>query len=277
MERITAEVEENLRWLQQTHNFEDVLSFHDDSSEKYSSDRKYPESKYRRGNNRAQIDEEVKDNRVEDSFDSDRDAPELSDSDSNDDEFDDEVQLGNTEAFIPSEQIELANEIKTRFMTLNRQLTEYRTNFQKLALNFKEADTKRAELTVQVSLLEEENAELHQALQLSQSKQSSLSIYPNLKHIPLSHNNKINPINNNTDNNNHMIKGEDIRRALLDAGGEEDAIGKSSEYFAIDGQDYFQILYHWISLIMPFKGAINQIQAKFGSSVASYFVFYRWM
>lgn len=70
-------------------------------------------------------------------------------------------------------------------------------------------------------------------------------------------------------------RSEELRRALLYEADDDDVAVSLDDLWK--AKDFRRQLYDWINNHLPFRKDIVKIQSRFGSSVASYFMFYRFL
>ena len=146
---------------------------------------------------------------------------------------------------------QLAGELNDGFKNLKTQVESYRNLYLKANENYKNAERKLKELQEQMALKEQDDID----------NKSSLLV--------------------NAGPNRRVFDGElnarseQLRKALLFDNEDDEAI-TLNDVFKSD--NWFVAFYEYtIVLLVPFKRHLRQIQAKFGSSVASYFMFYRFL
>eukprot|EP01041_Mallomonas_annulata_P002214 gene2214-4302_t len=193
-------------------------------------------------------------------FDSDEDE---------DDDISEDIQLGDDiipETTGPTSEDIFSQEMRSQLNTLKEQLLAFKGKYQQLASIAKETEYRNLELNTQINTLEEENNELQKVLeQKNNNKNQGL-----LSHLKYARHN-----NTSSDIHNQNKRGEDIRRALLNEEDGDEADQYSNEL--LRRKSIIEVIYSYIAYMTPFKEIIGQVQSSFGSSVASYFVFYRWI
>jgi hypothetical protein len=165
---------------------------------------------------------------------------------------------------------EITNELIENFHSLKKQVEEYRNLYKSSAEKFKESQNKLNELETKLTECDDEKHSLEEQLRLQQTQNN------NNNNNNFQRNNSTNYNNNSLRNNNANTsnRAEELRRALLLEVEEENVINFDS---LLQSQNLAVAIKQFLSQFDPFKRDITNIQARFGSSVASYFSFYRYL
>ena len=146
------------------------------------------------------------------------------------------------------------------FQTLDSQLVEFRSRFEKTV-------EKMRELQQKVTELEETNETLEEEIQ----KLMSLQPVERVESMPIA---KVQQRRTGSNTENIHSRGAEIRKALL-------IVDDSFEFtISMDNflqNDFWKLAWTWINNRLPFKKEIRQLEARFGSSIVSYFFFYRFV
>eukprot|EP01032_Pedospumella_encystans_P012745 gene12745-14720_t len=158
----------------------------------------------------------------------------------------------------------IAEELKAQFDVLSQQIKDYQQINHKLTSKCNASETKVNELENKVDTLEEETQEL---------RSNGAAGQPNTPGLYSVRNNNT---NRNAQMNSDINKRtEQMRRALLS--GENDEVAALSLNEARASRDYYKMFKAWAAQRLPFRSDIRTVQARFGTSVASYFVFQRFV
>lgn len=117
----------------------------------------------------------------------------------------------------------------------------------------------------QLDDLEQENAALQVAVKQGIAAQNTRAVRFNARQVQLS-----------SSVADSSRKGEDIRRALLTNEDSDDAAAIDMDKL-FRSRSTFAIILAFLLRMLPFKNDVRQVQARLGGSVASYFIFYRFM
>lgn len=117
----------------------------------------------------------------------------------------------------------------------------------------------------QLDDLEQENAALQVAVKQGIAAQNTRAVRFNARQVQLS-----------SGVADSSRKGEDIRRALLANEDSDDAAAIDMDKL-FRSRSTFAIILAFLLRMLPFKNDVRQVQARLGGSVASYFIFYRFM
>lgn len=180
--------------------------------------------------------------------------------------FDENVKLSHE---IMNNEKEIATELKEKYSLLQSQLEEYYKLYQQTNSKLKETENRCSDMENKYHSLEEEKINLESELQKKQVlNQNYLQ------------NMNFNKENNNVNNGNNSSafelqkRSEELRKLLLFENDDED-IAISLDFFK--GKDFGTIIQDFWNYILPFKKDIRTIQSRYGTSVASYFLFYRFL
>lgn len=165
---------------------------------------------------------------------------------------------------------DLAEGLDAKFKTLQQQLTEYRKLYQGALEKLKENENKINELEEKVDLAEEEKQQLEETIRNNADGTQGPGGYA------LSDLGKVNNRNRPKPGvvDDLQKRSEDLRRALLFEDESEVVISFDS---LLKSRNVLVVLKEYIAQLKPFKRDIRMVQARFGSSVASYFLFYRYL
>jgi len=160
-------------------------------------------------------------------------------------------------------------ELSTAFTRLNQQIAEFKRRAEQATVRLKEVELSRTELEEKVDTLEEENSELKE--NLSAAAQGG-GVGGNFLILGGRGG------GGGGGGDGKMAKsGANIRQALQNSSAE------SGEEMDLGISDYdvkaslFLRFKNWYIRNKPFQREFRQIQARFGASVTSYFVFYRFL
>ncbi len=164
----------------------------------------------------------------------------------------------------------ITNELNEQFLSVVNQLNEYKARYLEANNKIKELDSKLNQSETKLEETEEEVVKLQEELRSSQTGSVGLPVAAKTGRATGSGNGA------HTQQEIEMNKrAEQIRKALLSDEDGEEVAGAMDEL--LQSRDLWAILRGYMRLYAPFKSDIRQMQAKFGSSVASYFVFSRFV
>jgi len=163
---------------------------------------------------------------------------------------------------------QLTDDIKRNFVELSKQVAEFRDKYQKAVEKLSSLETTNEELREKVDTLEDDlNDAILNGGSVTNKKATTITTTGN---------------KNNNNNNNSMKnaknekRNDDLRQAFLTNAMEEDYIDhaeKEEQWLVV----FFLSITSWVNKNLPFNVQIQQIEAKFGTSVSCYFVFYRFI
>jgi hypothetical protein len=172
------------------------------------------------------------------------------------------------------EQEKLIANLRSKFSILQEQVNQYKALYKSSFDKLKETEARMVELESRVEDLDEEKQQLVQQVQ-SQSAANANNIFaikPNLNRVI------------NTGGNQMGIQAnKEFQKALLftseSATEDDDGTAAMANYLfnSSKGNFWWKKLHYLQSFLTPFRRDIRQIHARYGSSVASYFTFYRYM
>eukprot|EP01038_Epipyxis_sp_PR26KG_P004315 gene4315-6113_t len=178
---------------------------------------------------------------------------------------DDDIQLSHQAV---DADIGIAESINEQFVNMSKQLNEFKQRHNNANEKVREIETKLESFEDKIELLEDENLNLKQQLQgLAGNKELLL--------IGATKNKKKDNNNMNTNSKLQELhkRSEEMRKALLS--------DDNDVNISLDGlfqsKNIVATVYKWVDGYLPFRKSIRQIQAKFGSSVESYFLFSRFI
>lgn len=156
----------------------------------------------------------------------------------------------------------VTKELEENFTKILQQLNEYKKRYNNAVVANKRIEEKLIANNEKIELLADENSKL---------KQDSLIMKPNA--INRNNLDRTNGIGNKKDE--LYYRSEQIRKALLsDENEDETAITFDSLLKTYGVKD---AIIHYLSVFAPFRRDIRTVQARFGTGVASYFIFYRFL
>ncbi len=190
---------------------------------------------------------------------------------------DDDVEEIKLSHDIPANQkdheINLIENLKSKFMALQEQVDQYQSLCKVTFEKLKESETKNFELECRIDDLDDEKLQL-----IHQLKQQEQANTPGLNNVPL--NFVLNPnFNRNVGNQLKHHTNQDLRKALLLGMEDTDESNSMASHLLVSNKNliFRQVLHRLQSFLTPFRRDIRQIHSRYGSSVASYFTFYRFM
>jgi hypothetical protein len=192
--------------------------------------------------------------------------------DSQDEENDDEVEeikLSHEIVADSKHEEKLTEQLKSQFQVMQQQLDQYKQLFKSSFEKLKDAETKVIDLQGKVEDLEEERTQLAHQLEAGVVSDGQGSTNNVVNRMPAQR--RVFPASQELNK-----RSEDIRKALLFDNDDED-IGLSMEGLLSQHNNLKALMHKLQSLLTPFRRDIRTIQARFGSSTASYFIFYRYM
>ena len=157
--------------------------------------------------------------------------------------------------------------ISSTFNTLILQVDELRQKYKKESEQRKKIELANQKLTLQVASLEDENAEMHEALKHKAVADRRGSVAAG------SSNRRNKRLNMPVDA--RKSPEQNLQLALM-GGGDDDDIGLGIQENAKTHSALRQAA-QMIFRMMPFEKDIRVVQASFGGAVAAYFSFFRWM
>lgn len=155
----------------------------------------------------------------------------------------------------------IASELHEKFDSVAAQTEEYRRRYLEATEKLREAHARLGEAEAKLDAADDENLRLRAeaktggATGLAQPRVGGGG-----------------PTQQEADMNK---RSEQIRKALLSGEGDTE-LGVSIEAL-LQSPDLLSMLRGWLLLHLPFRRDLRQIQAKFGSSIASYFTFMRFL
>ncbi len=166
----------------------------------------------------------------------------------------------------------MASDLNEKFANVTLQMHEYKKRFLEATEKLRDLDSKLEEVETRLDATEDENIKLKEDLK---SGAGSGLAGKDAAHQQLG-GGAVRGGGGLTQQEIEMNKrSEQIRKALLsDDDGDEVAVSMDA---LLKSKDIRAIIQGWVALHMPFKRDLRQIQAKFGSSIASYFTFSRFM
>ena len=214
--------------------------------------------------------EEVKEVEVDDDDDDDDDSQE-------ENNFVD--QASSVEAVIAQQKHDLerkkleekekaaATHIKNVFTALTGQLNEFKSRFQEATEKLWSEEDRNAALEEKIESLEEERSTLIEANIKARENAMAGKVY-----IPIVR------VSNEANSIGKDLRGEEIRRALLFDDYEENGVSAADNLYE-NGATMFAsaVIKAFLIKMTPFKNDIRKITSHFGSSVASFFIFYRFI
>lgn len=182
-------------------------------------------------------------------------------------DFDDmeEVKLSHE---IANSEEKLTQELSEHFEVLQKQVEEYRKLYQSSATKLKETQAKLNDATTKTDALEEEKIRLEEELRI-QNRESTATTQI-IGRAGRNNNNSNNPAEVDA----MQKRADELRKALLFENEEDMAINLES---ILQSKNFWQAIKDYMAYYDPFKRDLSLIQARFGSSVVSYFVFYRFL
>ena len=160
----------------------------------------------------------------------------------------------------------VAVNIQKIFTELAGQIEEFKQRFQQATEKLWSEEDRNALLEEKVEALEEEKITLIEANHRAREDAKNGKIF-----YPVA-------TNSNANNMSKDQRGDEIRRALLFDDYEENGVLTLDDLYGNGPGGFASAV--WKSLVIrltPFKGDIRKITAQFGSSVASFFIFYRFI
>jgi hypothetical protein len=160
-----------------------------------------------------------------------------------------------------ADSLQVAQHLSAQFSILSEQIKEYQKLNNVANNKLKASETKVAELEAKVDTLEEEAHELR--LNGGSQQQQTTNIYAART------GNRTQQFNNKDMNK----RTEQLRKALLS--GENDEEVATISLAEINTKNFYKNFKAYITRSLPFKQDLRTVQARFGTSVASYFIFQR--
>lgn len=189
-----------------------------------------------------------------------------------------EVKMSHELLAEPQEQQRVADSLSAQFQQLQRQVEQYKALYKASFEKLKDAETRAAELESRLEDVEEDRAQLVAQLQSSDAMQDAVQdrTPAALALSALASPAAFRP--QHATNNDLNKRSDAMRRALLSEHDEDDAAAVAVDALLHPHKKSLCVsLGQLQALLTPFRADIRNIQARFGSSVASYFVYYRFM
>ena len=160
-----------------------------------------------------------------------------------------------------------ATHIKNVLTTLTEQLNEFKTRFQEATEKLWTEEDRNAVLEEKVESLEEERTTLIEANIKARENARAGKVY-----IPIVR------VSHKTDAVGKDLRGDEIRRALLFDDYEENGVFSMDSLYENGATGFASaVINSFLIKLTPFKSDIRKISSHFGSSVASFFIFYRFI
>lgn len=176
----------------------------------------------------------------------------------------DEVEEITLSHEVLQDESHVAKQLDTSFLALRKQIEEYQRLYSEANQRLKDVEAQRNELETKLEDSTDDNAKLMQELRQLQSSQGLANrAFQSL------------PPGGAKPNEELQKRAEELRKALLYANDDEGVAITLDDIWK--AKDIRKQLFEWLNNHMPFKKDISKIQSRFGSSVASYFVFYRFV
>lgn len=170
----------------------------------------------------------------------------------------------------------LTEELSEHFKVLQKQIEEYRKLYQSAASKLKDTQTKLTTTEEKLNSVEEEKTQLQE--QLANASRDALgggTNHTSSTNALLLQNRPGAKGRDAAAQSDAMQKrAEELRRALLFENEEDTAINLES---ILQSKNIWVAIYEYFATVDPFKRDIGLIQSRFGSSVASYFIFNRYL
>lgn len=161
----------------------------------------------------------------------------------------------------------VTEELESRFKALKQHVEEYRNLYRSSADKLRGSQAKVSELESKLDALEEERMRLEE-----QIKSNANNNNPNNYNLSMVNRTNVNGSLSSVD---AQRRAEELRKALLF---EDDENNLDIDFESLlQSKNIFAALMDYLSIWDPFKRDIGTIHARFGSSVASYFIFSRYM
>lgn len=158
-------------------------------------------------------------------------------------------------------------ELRSNLGTLISNIHEIKMKYGTIDKTLQEISLERKQMVLRIDTLEEENHDLANSLKEGAMNQNQQQKYVSKVHHRSRHVNR---------NNGAIGKGksENLRKALTEDDDDDEALDLDDLFHSTS---WFARAVAYFLQLVPFKNDIRQIQAKHGASVASYFVFSRFM
>lgn len=183
-------------------------------------------------------------------------------------EEDDEVEEIRLSHEIYNSEEKVTEELEVRFKALKQHVEEYRNLYRASADKLRGSEAKVSELESKVDTLEEERIRLEEQVKANVNNNNN----PNNQFLTMVNRTNVNGQLSSVD---AQRRAEELRKALLfDDDDNNLAIDFES---LLQSKNVFAAIMEYLSLFDPFKRDISTIHARFGSSVASYFIFSRYL
>lgn len=175
----------------------------------------------------------------------------------------DEVEEIKLSHEIIQDEMHVTKQLDESFNVLKKQVDEYRKLYTSTNHRLKDTEAKRLEAEGKLDNSLEENAKLVEEIKQTRANQGS-----KLYNVPLGG-------GGGRANEELQKRSDDLRKALLFENDDEDVAITLDDLWK--AKNFGKRLMEYINYVMPFKKDISKIQSSFGSSVASYFIFYRFL
>lgn len=188
---------------------------------------------------------------------------------------DDESSDGDGDEVLLTHEIDNAGpkavlEMKSKINTLTSKLQDVQTRYNDLNDAYSGIATEQKILLIKANALEEDNAALNVSLKegvLSQRQQEKFSRRNGS--VPL-----MRGVNNRRLGVNNPKKNGNLKREVVDDDDNDLSVDLDN---LLNATSTFAVIMNWFLDLVPFKEDVRHIQAKLGGSVASYFVFSRYL
>lgn len=174
-----------------------------------------------------------------------------------------EIKLSH-EIFQSEEKI--TEELSQQFQILQKQIEEYRKLYQSAANKLKETQQKLATTEEKLVNTEEDKLQLQEQLRNAPKDNTSSAL------TQVNRPSKSSEIN--AQNDAMQKRADELRRALLFENEEDTVINLEN---ILQSKNVWIAIQEYVASLDPFKRDLSLIQSRFGSSVASYFIFTRYL
>ena len=164
-----------------------------------------------------------------------------------------------------------SEEIKSKMEILQDNVSNIKARYEDVNKSLHDVTIEKKQLELRVETLEEDNAALNITIKEGLLAQPQNPGERN-KYASMTYHSSGRRINRKEDSKR---KGENLRKALIDKDEDEDGGLDLDQLF--HSTSTFARVINYLLQFIPFKNDIRQIQAKHGASVASYFVFSRFI
>jgi septum formation topological specificity factor MinE len=170
-------------------------------------------------------------------------------------------------------------EVRDNFMALSSKYNDLKNKYIQVTNLQKQTQLQNKTLQVQIELLEDDKVDLEKTLREQSLATQKASTNILQSQIKKQSNKKKRIFKNDQSANGNKNMIPDISLVLMDNADDDDDLGETHQSLTTK-QDFKHLLVNLTALILkhtPFEKDVKEINAYYGSGVASYFEFIRWV